>query len=75
MNVEQAASAGDRRALLKAMQSRIAKTVDDPKTPPRDLAALSRRLQEIGRELEGMTDEPDSDDDQAEDEAFDPAAV
>lgn len=51
LNVSQAAESGDHRALLVAMRDRIAKTVADPDCPPRDLAALTRRLQEIAREL------------------------
>lgn len=50
--VLQAAETGNHRALLVAMRDRIAKTVSDPKCPPRDLAALTRRLQDIARELE-----------------------
>ena len=37
-----------------AMRRRIAKTVEDPNCPPRDLAALTRRLQEISREIEAI---------------------
>lgn len=51
LNVSQAAESGDHRALLVSMRDRIAKTVADPDCPPRDLAALTRRLQEIAREL------------------------
>lgn len=50
--VAQAAESGDHRALLVAMRERIAKTVSDPDCPPRDLAALTRRLQDIAKEIE-----------------------
>lgn len=49
-----AAEAGDYRALLVAMRTRIARDVDDPNTPARDLAALTRRLREIAKEIEAI---------------------
>lgn len=52
LSVQQAAASGDHRALLVAMRERIALTVSNPDCPPRDLAALTRRLQEIAREIE-----------------------
>jgi len=52
--VAEAAESGDHRALLVAMRERIAKTVSDPDCPPRDLAALTRRLQEIAREIQQL---------------------
>ena len=39
---------------LKAMRRRIARAMDDVNTPARDLAALSRRQLEIGREVEAI---------------------
>jgi len=54
LTVEQAAATGDARALLVAMRERIARTVSDPMCPPRDLAALTRRLQDIVEKLEAM---------------------
>jgi hypothetical protein len=50
--VAEAAQGGDHRELLVAMRERIAKTVSDPDCPPRDLAALTRRLQDIAKEIE-----------------------
>ena len=47
-----AAQSGDRRELLIAMRDRIAKTVSDPDCPPRDLASLTRRLQDIAKEID-----------------------
>ena len=52
--VAQAADSGDHRALLVAMRERIAQTVSNPDCPPRDLAALTRRLQDIAKEIESI---------------------
>lgn len=54
MSVAQAASTGDHRSLLVAMRERIAATVSNPDCPPRDLAALTRRLQDISKEIEAL---------------------
>jgi hypothetical protein len=59
--VAQAATSGSHRDLLIAMRSRIAKAVEDPKCSPRDLAPLTRRLQDIAREIEEI-DSRDHDD-------------
>lgn len=53
-DVAQAAESGDHKALLVAMRDRIAKAVRDPECPPRDLAALTRRLQDIAKEIEAI---------------------
>ena len=45
--VEQAATSGTHRDLLVAMRDRIAQAVSSPDCPPRDLAALTRRLLEM----------------------------
>jgi len=60
--VKAAADSGVRRNLLVAMRSRIALDIDDQDTPARDLAALSRRLLEIVKEIESI-DAEESDDD------------
>lgn len=54
LTITEAAEAGDQRGLLVAMRARIAKTVQDPTCPARDLASLSRRLQDINREIEAL---------------------
>lgn len=54
MSVAEAAKSGDHRALLVAMRERVAKAVADVDCPPRDLAALTRRLQEIAKEIESI---------------------
>jgi hypothetical protein len=51
LSVTKAAKTGDRRKLLVSLRDRVALTVEDPNCPPRDLAALSRRLQELSREI------------------------
>jgi hypothetical protein len=53
-SVAEAAASGSRRELLVAMRDRIAKTVADPDCPPRDLAALSRRLQDIAKDIDSL---------------------
>lgn len=53
-SVTEAAASGDPKQLLLALRERVAKTVEDPNCPPRDLAALSRRLQEINRDIEAI---------------------
>jgi len=50
--VSEAAATGDHRTLLIAMRERIAYAVSNPECPPRDLAALTRRLQDIAKEIE-----------------------
>jgi len=52
--VESAAAEGTRRDLLVAMRARVATAVEDSSTPARDLAALTRRLMEIARDIEVM---------------------
>lgn len=62
LGVKAAAEAGDRRQLLVALRARIAQAVEDPKTLPRDLAALSRRLLEIAKEVEAIDADTEGDD-------------
>lgn len=57
----EAAEEGSRLDELKAMRRRIARALDDPNTPARDLAALSRRQLEIGREIEAIVIAEDED--------------
>lgn len=54
LTVAEAAATGDQRVLLLALRARTAAAVADPKCPPRDLAALTRRLQEIAKELAAL---------------------
>jgi hypothetical protein len=78
LNVAQAAATGDHRQLLVAMRERIARTVADPDCPPRDLAALTRRLQDIAREIEGIDARAAEEGEHGgpvEDESFDASSV
>jgi len=77
--ITEAASTGSRLALLEALRTRVAAATQDDKTPARDLAALSRRLMEIAREIETLkaleAEESAGEDSAGDDEAFDPSAV
>lgn len=79
LSVSEAAATGNHRALLVAMRERIARTVADPDCPPRDLAALTRRLQDISKEIEQIDlrlREEGADADALEgDEEFDPSTL
>lgn len=78
LTILEAAEAGDWLAELEAIHRRLAKALDDPNCPPRDMAALSRRQLEIGREIAAVkaTAERDGDGEQPrEDEELDPAAI
>lgn len=78
-SVAEAAATGDHRALLVAMRERIAQTVSNPECPPRDLAALTRRLQDIAKEIESIDlrakEEGADANDVADDEAWDSEAL
>lgn len=54
LTISEAAEKGSHRELLAAMRERVATAVQDPNCPPRDLAALTRRLQEIAREIDAI---------------------
>lgn len=58
-NVAEAAK-GTPRELLIAMRDRIAVTVADPTCMARDLAALTKRLQDIANAIEAMDAREDS---------------
>lgn len=78
LSVSQAAASGDHRALLVAMRERIAQTVSNPDCPPRDLAALTRRLQDIAKEIEQIdlrAKEEAAESGDSPDEAFDAEAL
>lgn len=59
------------------MRARIARALDDPNCPPRDLAALSRRQIEIGKEIDAIEARAQEDDPVAavEDGKFNAAAI
>jgi len=77
MSVLEAAEAGDRLEELRAMRRRIAKTLDEPNTPARDLAALSRRQIELGKEIDVLEARAREEGQRAavSDEAFDAEAI
>ena len=53
-SVSAAASSGTTRDLLVQLRARVATAIDDPATPARDLAALTRRMQEIVRDIDAL---------------------
>lgn len=53
-SITQAADEGTTRELLVAMRTRIAKAVENENTPARDLAALTKRLVEVVRDIEAI---------------------
>lgn len=57
----EAAESGSRVEELRAMRRRLAKALDDPNTLARDLAALSRRQLEIGKEIDSIVIAEDED--------------
>jgi hypothetical protein len=79
LTVTQAAATGNHRDLLVAMRERIATAVSNPECPPRDLAALTRRLQDIAKEIEAIDlrakEEGADADDVSEDEEWDSEAL
>lgn len=52
LSVSEAAESGDTLATLVSMRDRIARAVSDPSCPPRDLASLTRRLQDIVKDID-----------------------
>lgn len=53
-SIAEAAESGSTLDELRLMRMRIARTLDDPNCPPRDLAALTRRQIEIGKEIDAI---------------------
>lgn len=54
LTVAQAAREGSARDLWVAMRDRIAEAVSNPNTPARELAALTKRLAEVVREIDAI---------------------
>lgn len=75
--VTEAAKEGTHRDLLVAMRDRIAIAVEDPNTPARDLAALTKRLAETMREIDAIDARELEEGESAEvnDGAFDASAI
>lgn len=77
-SIADAAERGTRLDELIQMRRRLARALDDPNTPARDLAALSRRQLEISRDIETIQlqeAERVEDGDIGGDEEWDVAAV
>jgi tryptophanyl-tRNA synthetase len=77
--LSEAAASDDQRALLVALRARIAKALEDPECKPPAMAALSRRLQEIGKEIAAidrdLEADRESDGDGGASEAWDSSAI
>lgn len=77
--VTEAADGGTTRELLVAMRARIAKAVEDPNTPARDLAALTKRLVEVVRDIEAIDARDEQEVESAgrrnRDDSFDASAI
>ncbi len=54
LSITEAARSGTIRQQLCALRDRVAKTVEDPNCPARELASLSKRLMEITKEIEAL---------------------
>ena len=78
VTVRAAAESGDERAELVRMRNRVAGAIDDPETLPRDLAALTRRMQELAKDLKALDareGEAGAGGKPAPDESFDQSAI
>jgi hypothetical protein len=75
--VTAAAESGTTRELLVAMRSRIAMAVEDPNTPARDLAALTKRLVEVVRDIQAIDEREEQEihDGPVPDADFDASAI
>lgn len=77
-SVTAAAASGTTRELLVAMRQRIATAVQDPNTLARDLAALTKRLVEIVKEIDAIdaiSKQESEENGTSTDEAFDSSAI
>lgn len=75
--VTEAADKGTTREILVAMRARIATAVEDPNTPARDLAALTKRLIEVVKDIEAIDarDEEAGESGDVPDAKFDASAI
>jgi hypothetical protein len=76
--VTQAAEKGTTRELLVAMRTRIAKAVESENTPAVALAALTKRLVEVARDIEAIDARAEEDQQTSgpvPDAAFDVSAI
>lgn len=63
MTITKAAESGSRLDYLVALRARLSKTLDNPDTSPRDLAALMRRAEQIDGEIRSIQAAAEEDDD------------
>jgi hypothetical protein len=78
VTIEEAAERDDDLGQLRLTRRAIARKLDDPNCPARDMAALSKRLMEIGKEIAAIEARAAQEDDQhaeVEDGVFDASAV
>lgn len=76
--VAEAVQSGTWRDELVTMRARIARAIDDPNIRGADLAALTRRLLEIGRDLDALdkaAEEAERENTVSPDEEFDASAI
>ena len=76
--VTEAVADGTSRDVFRTMQERIAKAIDDPNIRGADLAALTRRLHELRKEIEALDAREEQEagrDAEVEDGKFDASAV
>lgn len=72
-----AARSGDELRLLTATRDRISMAIDDPTTPARDLAALTKRLVDISQQIAAVKEQQSDaeEEDLIGDAQFDPSTV
>ena len=75
MTVSLAAEHGTPRELLVALRGVLAAAMDDERTQPRDLSALSLRLREVSAEISKMDDLAAAGHPVAVDEPLDPSTL
>ena len=78
LSVLKATLTGTRLDELKAMQSVIARAIDNVETPARDLSSLARRQMDIGKEIEQIEErirQESHDGETVPDAAFSPEAL
>lgn len=77
LTVAEAAASGDQLETLIATRDRVATAISDPKCSPRDLAALTKRLDDIIEKIKTLLpderEEPDAGDDIGD--GFDASAI
>lgn len=74
--VAEAAASGDQLATLVATRDRVATAISDPKCSPRDLAALTKRLDDIIEKIKTLQPQDDEGEEPAAaDDAFDASAI